>query len=97
MFLKEQNGNTLDNRPIITDDEVKFIAESCKKGDLQAILISGMLSQARSKNQTLDEVFKQAISEPGNEEHIPAVQKARVFLAENSAKFGLIISPDKPI
>lgn len=93
MSLEEQNGNILKKVPIITDDEVRFIAESGQP----PLYVYGMLRRIRLTDLTLDEISKQAISEPGNEEHIPDVERARDFLAKNSERFGLIIPSDKSI
>lgn len=75
---------------IIPNEEADFIAESGQP----PLFIEGMLSMIRRTGQTLDEIYDQAISEPGNEEHIPAVTQARDFLAENLERFGLT-PPDK--
>lgn len=93
MTLEQQDRNNINQGSIITSDEAKFIAESGQ----MPLYVEGMLSMIRRTGKTLEEVSEQSISEPGNEEHIADVMKARDFLAENSERFGLIIPPDKPI
>lgn len=93
MPLERQDGSILEQEPIITDNEARFIAESGQP----PLYVEGLLSMIRRTGKTLKEVSEQAISEPGNEEHIPNVMKARDFLAENPERFGLIIPPDKSI
>lgn len=94
MPLEQQDcSNNIKREPIITNDEVKFIDASGQP----PLYVYGILTTIRRTGQTLAEVSGQAISEPGNKEHIPDVLKARDFLAKNSERFGLIIPPDKSI
>lgn len=90
---KQLDGSTIKEGPIITDDEANFITESRQP----PLHVYGLLVGVRRTNETLEKIYKQAISEPGNEEHIQAVTQARNFLAENSERFGLAIPPDKSI
>ena len=82
---------SLEQGPIITDDEANFIAKSGQP----PLFVEGILSGVRRTGKTLEEIYQHAISEPGNEEHIPEVRRARDFLVENSKRFGLEIVPDK--
>lgn len=90
---KQLDDHPIKQEPIITDDEANFIAESGQ----MPLYVEGMLSIVRRTGQTLEEIYNQAISEPGNEEHIPAVKQARDFLAKNSDRFGLTVSTDESI
>ena len=94
MSLENQSdGSVLEQGPIITADDINFIEQSGQP----PLYVVGMLSGIRSTGKTLKQIYDQAISEPGNEEHIPAVKQARDFLAENSVRFRLKPSPDESV
>lgn len=84
---------SLEQEPTITDDEANFIAESGQP----PLYIWGLLTGIRRTGETLGVIYKKAVSEPGNEEHIQEVTRARDFLAKNSGRFGLVIPPNESI
>lgn len=84
---------SLEQEPTITKDEAEFIVKS-KQPPLH---VYGLLAGIRRTGKTLEEVYNQAISELGNEEHKPAVTQARDFLAKNSKRFSLVIPPNESV
>jgi len=75
-------------KPLMSREEQYFIIDNLPDRSLHAI---GMLSSVRRNGTTLDEEWKSAINEPGNEEHKEAFTQAYEFLKENSKRFSLPI------
>jgi len=73
-------------KPLISKEEQSFIIDKLPDRSIHAI---GMLLSVRKNSTTLDEEWKSAISEPGNEEHKEAFTQAYEFLKENSDRFSL--------
>jgi len=73
-----------EREPLITSQEREYILDKLPR---RSFYVFGLLSAMRRQEVSLSEIWQQAVSVPGNEEHVQAFTEAYEFLNDNAEFF----------
>ncbi len=72
---------------MISKTELEYIRKNIGQAGLHHCL--GFLLEIRQRNVTLEEIYQEAMTLQGQEEHRPSFTSVRTFLTQNAEKFGI--------